>query len=89
MSEPGSNNMILMIWLSLAFAGLAVVGSLVMLIVLLNAYAPLPSLATCLPLALSWSVNPLTLMWPNPAARMIDSFCHRQAKSISSTREAS
>ena len=40
MSEPGSNNMILMIWLSLAFAGLMIMGSLVMLIVLLNAYAP-------------------------------------------------
>jgi hypothetical protein len=40
MSEPGSNNLILIIWLSLAFAGLMVVGSLVMLIVLLNAYAP-------------------------------------------------
>jgi len=40
MSEPGSNNLILIIWLSLAFAGLMVVGSLVILIVLLNAYAP-------------------------------------------------
>jgi hypothetical protein len=40
MSEPGSNNMILMIWLSLAFAGLLVVGSLVVMIVILNAYAP-------------------------------------------------
>jgi hypothetical protein len=40
MSEPGSNNMILLIWLSLAFAGLLVVGSLVVMIVILNAYAP-------------------------------------------------
>jgi len=29
-----------MIWISLAFAGLIIMGSLVMLIVLLNAYAP-------------------------------------------------
>jgi hypothetical protein len=40
MSEPGSNSLILMIWISLAFVGLIIMGSLVMLIVLLNAYAP-------------------------------------------------
>jgi hypothetical protein len=45
MSEPGSNNLILLIWLSLAFAGLMVVGSLVILIVLLTAYAPSSLLA--------------------------------------------
>jgi hypothetical protein len=39
MSDAGSNNMILIIWISLAFAGLLVLGSLVMLIVLLNAFA--------------------------------------------------
>jgi hypothetical protein len=40
MSEPGSNNLILLIWISLVFAGLMVVGSLVIMIVLLTAYAP-------------------------------------------------
>jgi hypothetical protein len=40
MSEPGSNNLILIIWISLVFAGLMVVGSLVIMIVLLTAYAP-------------------------------------------------
>jgi hypothetical protein len=40
MSDSGSNNLILLIWLSLAFAGLMVLGSLVILIVLLTAYAP-------------------------------------------------
>jgi hypothetical protein len=40
MSEPGSNNLILIIWLSLAFAGLLVMGSLVVMIVLLSAFAP-------------------------------------------------
>ena len=40
MSEPGSNNMILMIWITLALAGLFIMGSLVLLIVLLSAFAP-------------------------------------------------
>ena len=40
MSEPGSNSLILIIWISLVFAGLMVVGSLVILVVLLTAYAP-------------------------------------------------
>lgn len=40
MSDSGSDKTVLMIWLSLAFAGLLVVGSLVILVVLLNAYAP-------------------------------------------------
>jgi hypothetical protein len=40
MSDAGSNNLILIIWLSLAFAGLFIMGSLVMLIVLLSAFAP-------------------------------------------------
>ena len=40
MSDSGSTNLILLIWLSLAFAGLMVLGSLVILIVLLTAYAP-------------------------------------------------
>jgi len=39
MSDAGSNNLILIIWLALAFAGLLVMGSLVFLIVLLNAFA--------------------------------------------------
>jgi len=33
MSDPGSNNLILIIWIALAFAGLFVMGSLVFLIV--------------------------------------------------------
>jgi len=45
MSEPGSNNLILLIWISLVFAGLLVVGSLVILIILLTAYAPSDLLA--------------------------------------------
>ncbi len=40
MSDPGSNNLILMIWIALAFAGLFIMGSLVFLIVLLSAFAP-------------------------------------------------
>lgn len=39
MSDQGSNNLILIIWIALAFAGLFVMGSLVMLIILLNAFA--------------------------------------------------
>jgi len=40
MSDPGSNNLILLIWISLAFAGLLVMGILVIMVVLLTAYAP-------------------------------------------------
>jgi hypothetical protein len=40
MSDSGSNNMILMIWITLALAGLFIMGSLVLLIVLLSAFAP-------------------------------------------------
>ena len=40
MSEPGSNNLILLIWISLVFAGLIVLGSLVVMVLLLTAYAP-------------------------------------------------
>lgn len=40
MSDAGSNNLILLIWISLAFAGLFVMGSLVILVVLLTAFAP-------------------------------------------------
>ncbi len=39
MSDPGSNNLILIIWISLAFAGLFIMGSLTLLIFLLNAFA--------------------------------------------------
>ncbi len=40
MNEPGSNSLIFLIWISLVFAGLAVVGSLVVMVLWLTAYAP-------------------------------------------------
>ena len=40
MSEPGSNTLILLIWISLVFAGLMVLGSLAVMVFFLTAYAP-------------------------------------------------